>query len=146
MNIGVMCSIDFAHKVSDIKSALEQKGHQVSVPYTVEKILSGDMTLDSVLKMKEEGSFSDYAKQGDLIRWNWERLKTEEAILVVNLDKNGIPNYIGGNTFLEIGFAHVLNKKIFLWRDIPKMSYTDEIETMNPTILHEDVSQMDTNS
>ena len=37
-----------------------------------------------------------------------------DAVLVLNYDKKGIKNYIGGNTLMEIGFAHVLNQKIFL--------------------------------
>ena len=143
MKIGIMCSVDFANEVADIKKDLEEKGYIISVPYTIEKILSGDMKLDDVLKMKSEGTFSDYAKSGDLIRWNWERMKKDDSILVVNLDKNGIPDYIGGNTFLEMGFAHVLNMKIFLWRDIPDMAYSDEIKVMNPVVLNEDVEKID---
>jgi len=44
----------------------------------------------------------------------YEIIKECDAILVLNLEKNKIKNYIGGNTFLEMGFAHVLNKKIYL--------------------------------
>lgn len=143
MKIGIMCSIDFANEAADIKKRLEAKGHVVSMPYTIEKILSGDMQLADVLKMKSEGAFSDYAKSGDLIRRNWERMKNDDAILVVNIEKNGIPNYIGGNTFLEMGFAHVLNMNIYLWRDIPNMTYSDELKAMNPIVLNEDIESID---
>lgn len=33
-----------------------------------------------------------------------------DAILVLNYDKKGIKNYIGGNTLMEMGFAHVHDK------------------------------------
>ena len=52
---------------------------------------------------------------------------------------NGIPNYIGGNTFLEMGFAHVLNKKVFLLNNIPAMPYDDEIKDMQPIVLNGDL-------
>lgn len=61
------------------------------------------------------------------------------VILVLNLDKKGISNYIGGNTFLEMGFAHVLNKTIYLYNNIPDILYTDEINTMKPIIIGGDL-------
>ena len=42
-----------------------------------------------------------------------EKIDRSDAILVVNITKNNIKNYIGANTFLEIGFAHYKKKKIF---------------------------------
>ncbi len=62
--------------------------------------------------------------------------------LAVNIDKKGIKNYIGGNTFLEMGFAHVLDKKIFLLNEIPDISYKDEIKAMQPIILNGDLSKI----
>jgi len=50
--------------------------------------------------------------------------------LVVNPDKNNVANYIGGNVFLEMGYAHILKKKIFLYNDIPAMPYADETRSM----------------
>jgi len=52
------------------------------------------------------------------------------------MDKNGIGNYIGGNTLIEMAFAHVLNKKIFLLNPVPEISYKDEIIAMQPIILN----------
>ena len=54
-------------------------------------------------------------------------IQKSDAILVLNLTKNGIENYIGGNTFLEMGFAHVLEKKIFVYNKLPDVGYKDEI-------------------
>ena len=48
----------------------------------------------------------------DAIREFWNMMQGADAVLVLNYDKHGIPNYIGGNTLMEIGFAHVLNQKI----------------------------------
>lgn len=47
-------------------------------------------------------------------------------ILVVNATKNGIPNYIGPNTFAEIAFGFYYNKKVFLLNDIYQ-PYDDEL-------------------
>jgi len=64
------------------------------------------------------------------------KAKESDAIIVINVDKNGIKNYIGGNTFLEMGFAYVLDKKLFLLNDIPKVNYKDEIVALKPIILN----------
>ena len=59
--------------------------------------------------------------------------------MVVNVNKKGILNYIGGNSFLEMGFAHILNKPIFILNEIPEMIYTDEILAMQPVVLNGDL-------
>ncbi len=140
MKIAIMCSLAFSKEAGQIKEQLEKKGHKVSLPFSVVKVLSGEMTMEEIFKMKSDGSINDYTRKKDLIRWNWERMKKDEAILVVNLERKGIKNYIGGNTFLEIGFAHILKKKIFLWNDIPEIEYySDEIKVINPVIVNQDV-------
>ena len=63
-----------------------------------------------------------------------------DAILVLNYDKKGIVNYIGGNTFLEIGLAFWLGKKIFLLHPIPEMDYKAEMHAMQPVVLQGDLS------
>ncbi|MEK7612845.1 MAG: hypothetical protein AAB449_01720 [Patescibacteria group bacterium] len=79
----------------------------------------------------------------DAIREFWRKMQGADAVLVVNLDKHGIKNYIGGNTFLESGFAHVLDQKIFLLNPVPDIPYyKTEIEAMKPVILNGDLSQI----
>lgn len=59
----------------------------------------------------------------------------------MNLDKHGVRNYIGGNTLMEIGFAHVLNQKIFLYNPIPEIPYyKSEIEAVRPIVINGDYS------
>lgn len=140
MKISIVCSLAFAKEAGEIKTQLTKRGHEVSLPYSVDRILNGEITVEGIAKMKEDGSFNAYVIEKDLIRWNWERMKKDDAILVVNMEKNGIPNYIGGNTFLEIGFAYIVKMKIFLWNEIPEIKYyRDEIEAMKPVILNQNL-------
>lgn len=79
----------------------------------------------------------------DAIRIFWNKMQGGDAVLVMNLDKHGIENYIGGNTFLEIGFAYVLHQKIYLLNPIPDIRYyKTEIEAMNPIVLNGELSQI----
>ena len=57
-------------------------------------------------------------------------------------DAHNIDNYIGGNSFLEMGFAFVLEKKIYLLNQIPEIGYRDEIEAMNPIMLEGDLNKI----
>ena len=44
---------------------------------------------------------------------------------------------------MEIGFAHVNNKKVFLFNPIPeKVSYIDEIKAMADVIINGDLTKI----
>lgn len=67
----------------------------------------------------------------------FEKLKKSDALLVLNeSQKGGRKDYISGSSFLEMGFAHALGKKIFLLQGIPELSYKDEIMAMKPVVLN----------
>jgi len=76
----------------------------------------------------------------DYMRYHYNEIVGSDAVLVLNFDKNGIKNYIGGNTLMEIGFAYVNNKKIFLLSPIPDMNYKDEIVACQPIVINNDLS------
>src|SRR5438552_627449 len=48
------------------------------------------------------------------------------AILAVNPERHGIPNYLGANTFAEIAVAFAQSKRVFLYCAIPE-NYQDEL-------------------
>jgi hypothetical protein len=50
----------------------------------------------------------------DLINMHWKKILRSDCILVANYEKQSIPGYVGGNTFLEMGFAFVTGKQIFI--------------------------------
>jgi len=87
------------------------------------------------------GESADFKRAHDYIRQHYNHILQSDAILIVNLEKKGIKNYIGGNCLMEMGMAYVNNKKIFLLNDIPVgISYLDEIKAMDPICLHGNLS------
>ncbi|MFH2136669.1 MAG: hypothetical protein ABII19_03530 [Patescibacteria group bacterium] len=148
MRIVVCGSIEFTQKIKEIADKLIEHGHEVEIPLTSQKIISGELTLEDFLREKEKNGDSVFRESmaqkvsDDLIRRYFHIIEKSDAILVLNYEKKGIAGYIGGNTFLEMGFAHVLNKKIFLLNPIPEMGYKDEIIAMQPEILHGDFSKI----
>ncbi|MBU3901368.1 hypothetical protein KKF25_01855 [Patescibacteria group bacterium] len=136
MKIVICGSIEFTPKIKEIADWLTNEGHVVDIPLTSQRIINGELTLGKFKKEKQKNGDGSFRKiKEDAIRRYYEIIKECDAILVLNLEKNRIKNYIGGNTFLEMGFAHVLNKKIYLLNEIPNMLYTDEIKAIQPIVL-----------
>ncbi|RLJ00306.1 MAG: hypothetical protein DRP03_01005 [Candidatus Aenigmatarchaeota archaeon] len=142
MRITICSSLDFTYKIGDIRKRLIKQGHEVLIPKTAEMILNGKLAFEQIMREKETGEISNRAIRQDAIREHFRKIKKSDAILVLNFDKKGIKNYIGGSVFLEMGFAYILNKKIFLLNEIPDMIYKDEIKAMQPIVLKGDLSEI----
>ncbi|MCX6720703.1 MAG: hypothetical protein NTW11_02775 [Candidatus Staskawiczbacteria bacterium] len=136
MKIAICGSMSFSKEMVEIKKRLEEKGHEVLLPHDTEKYVSGELAFES-------GGESTMRKiAGNLIQEYFLEIKNNDAVVVANYDKNGIKNYVGGNSFLEAGFAHVLGKKLYFINDIPNMPYADEIKAMQPIILNGDLGKI----
>lgn len=136
MKIGIIGSMQFTEKMIEYRDKLIEMGHEAFVT---------DLYKNLVGKTDEEKEkIKLYNKNNrDAIRVFWKAVQGADAVLVLNFDKNGIKNYIGGNTLMEIGFAHVLNQKIFLLNPIPDIPYyKTEIEAMKPIILNGDLNKI----
>jgi hypothetical protein len=140
MKITVSGSVKFAKELVEIYNELEKMGHQPMMHKAMFGIADGTATeLISGITLDH----SEIKRKHNFIRWWHDCIKSGDALLVCNLDKNGIKNYIGGNTFLEIGFAHVNNKKIFLLNPIPEeVTYKDEIKAMVDVILNGNLNKI----
>ena len=137
MKIVICASISFTNKIKEVADYLSKKGYEIEIPFTSQRIINGEFTLEEFLNEKQKNGDGALRKiHDDLIKRYYEIIKNSDAVLVVNMDKKGIENYIGGNTLIEMAFAHVLDKKVFLLNPIPEISYKDEIMAMQPVILN----------
>jgi hypothetical protein len=127
MKIAIIGSMSHYGAILSIKKELEKEGFQIEIPFF-------DETAN--YKVWDQAEAIRVKLKHDILKANFEFMKRNDAVLVFNkYEKNGFKDYIGGNTFLEMGFAHILNKKIFLLNDIPQMLYTSEIVAMKPISL-----------
>jgi len=126
----------FTDKMLEVKNQLKELGHEVHISSFVNEYVGKSE--------KEKEKITIYHKtQKDAIRKFFEKIKISDAILVLNYDRRGISNYIGGNTLMELGFAHVLEKKIFLMNPIPDIEYyRSEIEAVRPVIIYGDLTKI----
>jgi len=125
-----------AQKMIEAEKELVENNHEVILPKNTNKYA------EKVLKEKDAHESTKNKIEHDLIRDYFGEIKNADAVLIVNIDKNGIKNYIGGNSFLEMGFAHVLDKKLYLYDDIPDLSYKDEMVAMQPIVINQDLSKI----
>jgi hypothetical protein len=136
MRIGLSGSMHFAERMMDAHALLSSFGHDVFLPGRIEAFIGKDDEEKEKIKLEQK-------QTRDPLRAYWEIMQDADALLVLNYDKNDVPNYIGGNAFLEIGFAHVLKQKIYLLHPIPHIPlYTAEIAAMKPVILHGDLEKL----
>jgi len=148
MKITICGSINFTPEIIKIKEKLENNNHQVNIPYFVRKIMNGEYSYEEYMKEKEEVGDINIRKSvnRDFIKGHWNLIKDSDVILVLNLPKKGIEGYIGGNSLIEMGFAYIMNKKIYLYNPIPvksqQMHYVDEIIDLKPIILEGDLDKI----
>ena len=122
----------FAKEILEAKKELEKSGKQTIVPTGIENYAKG--------LSKEEDKWDKI--KNDVIKKYFDEIKNCDAVLIINKDKNNIKNYLGGNSLIEMAFAHVLEKKIFLLNPIPEINYSNEIEVMNPIIINKDLTKI----
>ena len=136
MKIAVCGSMTVSKKMIEVETKLIKLGHSVVLPEFTKEYAK----LESADKMHSESAKNKI--NYDLIRKYFDKIKEVDAILIINETKNNTENYIGGNSFLEAGFAHILNKTIFLLNPLPDMSYTDELVAMKPIVINSDFSKI----
>ena len=136
MKVVICGSMSASKEMVRVKEMLSNLGHNVVLPDFTEDYAQMN-SLEEVLSESTRNKV-----EHDLIKGYYNKIKDSEAILVVNKEKKGVKGYVGGNSFLEIGFAFVLNKKIFLLNEIPDMNYKDEIEAMSPIVLNGDLKKI----
>lgn len=135
MKIWLICSKSFYGKIEPIKARLELAGHEIVLPNSYDhptlEMESWDKSPEEHIRFKQH-----------MFAISRGIAKEIDAALVLNYEKHGIPNYIGGATFLEIYDAFCENKKLFLMNDIPEGILFDEIQGMNPVVIRGDLSRI----
>jgi len=137
MKIVICSSIHFAEKIREIEKGLAGLGHDVVIPHSINEYNVKNHEDDDKLR---KITANDHSIKQRFTRRHFNEIKDADAILVVNEEKRGIPNYIGGATLSEIMFAFYFSKKIFLLNPIPTDErlafFRDEIEGVDPVVIN----------
>jgi hypothetical protein len=134
MIITLCASLKFNDQINDIKTKLEALGHTVNVPIKVPGVDYWSANGQKRVEVKQSQ---------DLISEHMKKIKASDAILVINISKHEIANYIGANTFIEMGFTHYLKKKIFVLNPLPDQPYIiEELLSMKPIIIDNELKKI----
>lgn len=134
--ITICSSVAFYRQAVDIRNVLVQHGYTVLLP-------------DIALKMEETGDFevshykewwedaNAYTKKANLMKGHFNKVAKGDVTLVLNYEKHGQPNYIGGNVLMEMGLAQHLGKPIYILNGLPEgSSFEEEILGVLPVFLN----------
>ena len=133
MKVFVICSKKFYPMIEEVKNYLESKNVEVFLPNCYD-----DPTAEQ--KAWDLGEDEHKKFKAKMYKQSEDTIRGMDAVLVLNFDKEKdgqvLKNYIGGATFLEMYDAFRLNKKIYLYNDIPSGMLYDEIEGFDPVIIN----------
>lgn len=134
MKITICGSLKFEEIMLKLQKRLESLGYTVFMPIILKNV--NYWAEDNTTRVAAKKKFK-------LIHEHMDKIKRSDAILVVNITKGDTNNYIGANTFMEMGFAHYLGKKIYVLNSLPDQPYIkDELETMSPIVLDNNLGKI----
>ncbi len=136
MKIGIIDSMHFSEKMLEVAKELKALGHQPILSNFVNSFPGKDDNAKEDIKLKQK--FEE-----DAMKRDWDRMKQADSLLVINIERYGIANYIGGNTLFELAAGYFSGKKIYLYNPIPEiLYYKTEIEAIKPIILNGDLTKI----
>src|SRR3989344_2856023 len=103
MKIFIICSKHFYEKVMPIKKVLEAQGHRITLPNSFDEPFKEE-------EVKKQSKKEHIRWKQGMIRLQDTKIQAVDAVLVLNFEKHGQKNYIGGATFLEVFKAWDLGK------------------------------------
>lgn len=139
----VICSsAAFYEHCNQIADRLQKIGYSTVVPETAVK-MKARQDYD-VAKVKTWIDNSDhFKKKRRLAMTHFNEVAKGDAILIVNDDKPGKPNYIGPNGTMEWGLGYYLGKPIFILNGVPKDSnFYEEVYGMSTAVLNGDLTKI----
>ncbi len=128
MKILIICSKHFYNRIPEIDEKLKALGHQTEMPNSYDEPMKEE-------EMKSLSSEEHIKWKQEMMLLHEPKIARNDAVLVLNFEKRGVSNYIGGATFLEIFKAFELGKKIFMYNQIPENIFEDELVGINPILM-----------
>ena len=135
MRVFIISSKAFYDRVPKFQKQLEEMGHHITLPNSIENP-------DKEGEMRMQGKEVHAAWKRERFAETAAKVAYVDAVLVLNFEKNGQANYIGGATFLEVYDAFIAGKKIFFFNPLPEGMLFDELNGMSPILIQNDLSKV----
>ncbi len=90
---------------------------------------------DERMMALRQDEYERFKRRVSLAHLRRVRHRSAFAVVVLNLDKQGVQDYIGPSTFAEIAMATAFGKRVYLLGDYPRV-YADELIAWGSTALN----------
>lgn len=139
MNIFICSSKAFYDRIAPIAKQLQEQGHEIELPNSFDNPLAEQQA-------KELGKESHAIFKKTMFERSSRIIAACDAVLVLNFEKHGQANYIGGATFLEVYDAFRLGKKVYFYNPLPEGILHDELVSMVTKVIEGDLTKLDASS
>lgn len=142
MKITLCSSAAFYKELLEIREELEKLGFDTLVPLSAEEMKAvGDFTTGRIKTWYKNPA--DFHKKTAYVEAHLKKIDQGDVILVINLEKNGITGYIGGNVLLEIFYAWLQKKPVYIMNSVNHdLPCYEEVMGMNPIFIDGDLSKI----
>ena len=133
MKIMVCGSMSFAKEMLELQAELRSFDHDVTLPCDTELHIEKPGFIDDLNKDRE------HLIENNIMKRCFDILTESEAVLFLNLPKNGVEGYIGTSSLMEMGLAYYLGKKIYLMYPHPdphNHRWAHEVASFQPIMLN----------
>lgn len=133
--LAICASAHSYSQVIDLSEEITELGFDAILP-DLAKQMKGSGQANFEAKIDFANHLDGYTYKAKLMRQHFSQIESCNAVLVLNFEKNGQANYIGGNVLMEMTVAFYLHKPIYIYYAAPTQSpLLDEILGMQPIFL-----------
>ena len=126
-------SMSFAKDMVELQKELQAFGHEVYIPTDTELHVQDPNFTNDLDKDREHLIANNVMKEC------FDLLAASDAVIFLNLPKNGVDGYIGTSSLMEMGLAYYLGKKIYTMYPYPDFNvhrWAHEVASIQPTVLN----------
>ncbi len=141
-SVAICASTLFYPTAIEVSKKLKTLKIQPKLPWgAIQMIKSKDFNADDYKNdFEEKGVNGGFRIKAKLILNHFRKIRSSDAILVINETKHGHAGYIGGNVLMEMAVAIYDKKPIFILNPVsPKLQYYAEIMGTLPIMLDGDI-------
>ncbi len=140
--ITICASASFYKDVIAVEKELKKLGFKVKIPVTAKVMQKRNMFDVEKYKLWMKDP-KQYHLKTKLMVGHFRKVIESDAILVLNLERNGRPGYIGGNMLMEMVIAFHHKKPIFIYDAIAdNLSYKEEVYGLNPIFIQKKLDRI----
>lgn len=137
--ITICSSASHYKQVLEIEEKLKEMKFIVKIPTTA-RIMQKQNNFDVAFYKTWLQDKNHYSKKRKLMSEHFRKIISSNAILVLNLEKNGVDGYIGGNVLMEMALAFHYSKPVFIYNDIDdNLSIKEEVYGLAPFFIKQDL-------